>query len=161
MQLLAGRHGDGASSRRPGGKETRLHAAVVTSLRATEVYITCNLFSAQVGSLPALIAAAVAVGYVAGDASLRATVNQTDASLVSPNTYGSAGFVIGIAALAIIMELLFIIVRICNIGLINLKVKIFLIIVSLPLNFNIMLKRARLHLIMIQLAESCCCIMLL
>ena len=51
--------------------------------------------------------------------------------LVDPNTYGSAGFVVGIAALAIIIELLFIIVRICNIGLINLKVKIFLIIVSI------------------------------
>ena len=52
-------------------------------------------------------------------------------NLVDPNMYGSAGFVIGIAALAIIVELLFIIVRICNIGLINLKVKIFLIIVSI------------------------------
>ena len=81
--------------------------------------------------MPALIAAAVSVGYVAGDAQLRETVNQTDANLVSPNTYGSAGFVIAIAALAIIMELLFLVVRICNIGLINLKVKIFLIIVSL------------------------------
>lgn len=76
------------------------------------------------------MSAAVAIGYVAGDAELRQTVNQTDANLVDPNTYGSAGFVIGITALAIIMELLFIIVRICNIGLINLKVKVFLIIVS-------------------------------
>jgi hypothetical protein len=56
-------------------------------------------------------------------------------SLIDPNlnTYGPAGFVVGISALAIIVELLFIIVRICNIGLLNLKVmnKIFLTIVSI------------------------------
>ena len=91
-----------------------------------------SLSLTQVGSLPALVSAAVAIGYVAGDASVSESLNQngTTASLISPDTYGSAGFVVGIAALAIIMELLFIIVRICNIGLINLKVKIFLIIVS-------------------------------
>lgn len=94
------------------------------------LYYGCSFACArrQVGSLPALVAAAVAIGFVAGDDQLRQAV---DASLVSPNTYGSAGFVVGIAALAIIMELLFIIVRICNIGLLNLKVKIFLIIVSM------------------------------
>ena len=75
----------------------------------------------------------MAIGYVAGDADLRSMVDPIDSSLVDPNTYGSAGFVIAITALAIIMELLFIIVRICNIGLINLKVKIFLIIVSINL----------------------------
>ena len=64
----------------------------------------------------------MALGYLVGD--------DPDSDLVDPNTYGSAGFVIAIAALAIIMELVFIIVRICNIGLINLKIKIFLIIVS-------------------------------
>ena len=93
------------------------------------------------------MAAAVALGYVAGDEQLRSVVAASSSSgggnssqspsspLVDPNTYGSAGFVVGIAALAIIMELLFIIVRICNIGLINLKVKIFLIIVSI--NFSV------------------------
>ena len=81
----------------------------------------------------------MALGYVAGDEQLRSMVvavssgnTSSQSSLVDPNTYGSAGFVVGIAALAIIMELLFIIVRICNIGLINLKVKIFLIIVRIP-----------------------------
>jgi hypothetical protein len=56
-------------------------------------------------------------------------------SLIDPNSnpYGPPGFVVGIAALAIIVELFFIIVRICNIGLINLKVmiRIFLTIVSI------------------------------
>ena len=82
----------------------------------------------------------MALGYVAGDEQLRSMVvvavsssnTSSQSSLIDLNTYGSAGFVVGIAALAIIMELLFIIVRICNIGLINLKVKIFLIIVSIP-----------------------------
>ena len=81
----------------------------------------------------------MALGYIAEDDQLRAfqmalsSSNSSNpvANLVDPNTYGSAGFVIGIAALAIIVELLFIIVRICNVGLINLKVKIFLIIVSI------------------------------
>ena len=81
----------------------------------------------------------MALGYIAEDDQLRAfrmALSGSNSSsrvtnLVDPNTYGSAGFVIGIAALAIIVELLFIIVRICNIGLINLKVKIFLIIVSI------------------------------
>lgn len=76
------------------------------------------------------MAAAAALGYVGGDASLRQVVGLNSSSLVSPNTYGSAGFVVAISALAIIMEVLFIVVRICNIGLINLKVKTFLIIVS-------------------------------
>ena len=67
-----------------------------------------------------------------GDDRLRSQVDflNPDLDLVDLNTYGSAGYVVAIAALAIIMELLFIIVRICNIGLINLKAKIFLIIVS-------------------------------
>ena len=65
-----------------------------------------------------------------GDEQLRLRIAVVNSDLVDPNTYGSAGFVVAIAALAIIMELLFIVVRICNVGLINLKVKIFLIIVS-------------------------------
>jgi hypothetical protein len=79
----------------------------------------------------------VALGYVAdlSDDQLRtlrvAVSGSNSSSLVDPNTYGSAGFVIGIAALAIIVEILFVIVRICNIGLLNLKIKIFLIIVSI------------------------------
>lgn len=41
-----------------------------------------------------------------------------------------AGFVIAVAALAIIIEILMIALRFINIGFINLKIKIFLIIVS-------------------------------
>ena len=41
-----------------------------------------------------------------------------------------AGYVIAIAALAIIIEIVMIALRFINIGLINLKIKIFLIIVS-------------------------------
>ena len=94
------------------------------------VYVSLSLRT-QAGSLPALVSAAVAIGYVRGDASVSESLNQngTTASLIT-NTYVSAGFVVGIAALAIIVELVFIILRILNIGWINLKVKIFLIIVS-------------------------------
>lgn len=41
-----------------------------------------------------------------------------------------AGFVIGITSVAIIIEILMIVLRFVNIGLVNLKIKIFLIIVS-------------------------------
>ena len=86
----------------------------------------------QVGSLPALVAASVAVGTLANlDSSVTEALNNaTETADLERNTYGSGGWVIGITGLAIILEVVLIILRFCNIGLINLKIKVFLIIVS-------------------------------
>lgn len=45
-------------------------------------------------------------------------------------TFGSAGWIIGVAGLAILIEVLVIVIRFCNIGLVNLMIKGFLIVVS-------------------------------
>ena len=91
--------------------------------------------------MPALIAAAVglsdvdsvnaaaSVGSASGAIESSAEGNDTD-GVTEAQVQGSAGFVIAIAAVAILLSLLFIIIRFCNIGLINIKIKIFLIIVS-------------------------------
>lgn len=50
-------------------------------------------------------------------------------------TFGSAGWVIGVAGLAILIEVLVIVIRFCNIGLVNLMIKGFLIVVSCILLF--------------------------
>ena len=51
-------------------------------------------------------------------------------SSLSLEVRASTGFVITITSLAILVEVLMIVLRICNIGLINLKIKVFLIFVS-------------------------------
>lgn len=86
----------------------------------------------QFGSLPALIAAAVSLSDVdsISDADSMESAGNETADVTRSEVRGSAGFVIAIAALAILLSLLWIVIRFCNIGLVNLKVKIFLIIVS-------------------------------
>ena len=96
----------------------------------------------QVGALPALIAAAIALEHAndddvddaidAGDGLARFTDGETGDDLedLQEETFGAAGFIVGIAALAIIVEFLMIILRFCNVGLINLKINIFLIVVG-------------------------------
>ena len=88
----------------------------------------------QVAALPALVAAAVAVGTANLDGNLSAAINElngTDNRLeaLQRETFGSAGWVIGVASLAILIQVLMIVLRFCNIGLINLKINIFLIVV--------------------------------
>ena len=111
--------------------------------RSLRITVHCSLPSSptQFGSLPALIAAAVSLSDVDSVRdSADSSVNDSDSSFSSTGdedvdvtrseVRGSAGFVIGFAALALLLSLLWIIIRFCNIGLVNLKVKIFLIIVS-------------------------------
>lgn len=77
------------------------------------------------------MAASVAVGVTnARDFVNGPAVGNSSYGTLERNTYGSAGWVIGIAGLAIIFEILLVILRFCNIGLVNLKIKIFLMIVS-------------------------------
>ena len=97
----------------------------------------------QFGSLPALIAAAVALGANNGEDGLPEPQSDGSGSgggsgagmLTGVPTRmeanGAAGFVVAIAALAILLEVGAIILRFCNVGLVNLKIKIFLAIVSM------------------------------
>lgn len=59
-----------------------------------------------------------------------ADANGTTDAVTLSEVQGSAGFVIAIAIVAMLLMILLIVVRICNIGLINLKINVFLIIVS-------------------------------
>ena len=56
--------------------------------------------------------------------------NSTTDAVTQSEVQGSAGFVIAIAIVAMLLMILLVVVRICNIGLINLKINVFLIIVS-------------------------------
>lgn len=79
----------------------------------------------KVGSLPALIAVCIALGtLISGNIAL------VPSDHLQTGTLGSSGCVLAVTALSMVIELLLIVVRICNIGLINIKVKIFLIAVS-------------------------------
>ena len=80
----------------------------------------------QVAALPALVAAAVALGTL----SLDGTVSLFSNIPLGERTFGSAGWVIGVAGLAILIEVLVIVIRFCNIGLVNLMIKGFLVVVS-------------------------------
>lgn len=91
----------------------------------------------QFGSLPALIAAAVSLSDVdsVSDADTdsmagNGTPAAEDSDVTRLEVRASAGFVIAIAALGILVTIFAILIRFCNIGLVNLKIKIFLIIVS-------------------------------
>ena len=99
----------------------------------------------QVGSLPALITAAIALG-TSGTvfSSSGGSSNVTTASIES-GIIGSSGFLVALTILAVVMEILFIVLRICNIGLINLKISVFLIIVSTcrEVSFNIIIGRLK------------------
>ena len=88
----------------------------------------------QVAALPALVAAAVAVGTANLDGNLSAAINElngTDNRLeaLQRETFGSAGWVIGVAGLAFLVQVFMLLLRFCNIGLINLKINIFLTVV--------------------------------
>ena len=93
----------------------------------------------QFGSLPALIAAAVALGANNGGVTVVQNEGSGDpfitgvtitGALTLMEANGAAGFVVAITALAILLEVGAIILRFCNVGLVNLKIKIFLAIVS-------------------------------
>ena len=74
----------------------------------------------QLGSLPALVAAAVALGEGNGE-----NDDTEDRELRA-----ATGVVIAFAALAILLEMSVIILRFCNVGLVNIKIEIFLVTVS-------------------------------
>jgi hypothetical protein len=96
----------------------------------------------QFGSLPALIAAAVSLSDVESISDTANTTGSNETDVTGSNetdvtrteVRASTGFVIAIAALGILLSLLWIIIRFCNIGLVNLRVKIFLIIVRMLCN---------------------------
>ena len=90
-----------------------------------------------------LIASAVSLGLVAALPSFnlvsRAIIStQTDvnAETLLFNSYSGGGVGVGSAVLIIVWEILMIILRFLNIGLLNVKSKIFLVIVSILLNPN-------------------------
>ncbi len=76
--------------------------------------------------MPALVGAAIALVGLGND----------DISLVSADSeagsLGVAGYIVCCAALGVVLELLMIVVRFLNIGLINIKSTIFLTVVSSP-----------------------------
>lgn len=90
--------------------------------------------------MPALIAASVGLSDVdsisdsgdsdSADSSTNPTAQEPDLDVTRSEVLGAAGFVIAFSALAMLLVLLLIIVRFCNIGLVNIKIKVFLIIVS-------------------------------
>ena len=87
----------------------------------------------QLGSLPALIAAAVALGENnSGSAAIGSGAFPTDDSdvVTQSEVNGAAGFVVAITALAILGEVFAIVLRFCNVGLVNIKIKIVLVLVS-------------------------------
>ena len=65
-----------------------------------------------------------------GTLSLDGTVSLFSTIALEERTFGSAGWVIGVAGLAILIEVLVVVIRFCNIGLVNLMIKGFLIVVS-------------------------------
>ena len=91
--------------------------------------------SLQFGSIPALVAASVALSFNNGHSGLpEAGQAVTERDMALPTRMevtGATGFVVAIAALAILLEVGIIILRFCNVGLVNLKFKIFLAIVSM------------------------------
>ena len=56
--------------------------------------------------------------------------SETNSNQLVVTSRASAGLVAGITSLAILLEVIFIILRVCNIGLINLVIEVFLVIVS-------------------------------
>ena len=84
----------------------------------------------QIAALPALVAAAVAVGTANLDRNLFGT-GDTELEALQRETFGSAGWVIGVAGLAFLVQVFMLVLRFCNIGLINLKINIFLTMVCL------------------------------
>jgi len=111
----------------------------------------------QVAALPALVAATVAVGTANLDGNLSAAINElngTDNRLeaLQRETFGSAGWVIGVAGLAFLVQVFMMVLRFCNIGLINLKINIFLTMVCLlPSRLYVQLYHSTSYII-------CCCI---
>lgn len=83
----------------------------------------------QIGSLPALIAAAVSLSDASSVDVESPVNNQSDDGVSLAAVYGTNGFVIAFAILAILLEVLLIVVRFCNIGIVNIKIKVFLVIV--------------------------------
>ncbi len=87
-----------------------------------------------------MIAAAVALGTANLSDDIDDAIDAADTENISEifddledtrrDTYATSGFVVGITAIAIILEVLMIVVRFCNIGLVNLKINIFLILVG-------------------------------
>ena len=115
----------------------------IVSFWQGRVEIVARTVAILVGSLPALVAAAVAIGTANLSSEINAAIDvgsgagngtATTAAEIGDlrqSTFGAAGWVVAIAGVGIIEELLKIILRFCNIGLVNLKIKIFLIEVGI------------------------------
>jgi len=81
----------------------------------------------QLGALPAFISSITSLATI-----VPGNTNSTPEAIaeMSNELNGSNAFLLCICALVIIIEILIIVVRVLNIGLVNLKIKPFLIIVS-------------------------------
>jgi len=88
------------------------------------VIFSCVL---QVGCLPVLISAAVAL---AEEESLVSSGALNSTSELAIATRGVSGFVIAAAVITVVVLIVFIVLRVCNIGALNLVIKVFLAIVS-------------------------------
>ena len=101
--------------------------------------VYCPSPSIQFGSLPALLAAAAIlsdVDSISDSGSGSGVDGNKDSDVTRSEVGASAGFVIAIAALAILLSLLWVIIRFCNIGLVNLKIRNILIVVSMVVNLS-------------------------
>ena len=102
------------------------------------MYLLCEnfithacMFLFQVGSLAALITAAVALAITDTVVPPPTTLGNTTASTITASSVEAlAGCVVGVAGLAILWQVLVIVLRFCNIGLINICTTIFLSLVS-------------------------------
>lgn len=95
------------------------------------MHICTHAHTLQIGSLPALIAAAVALA-MTGEVEVGTVLdnNRTVSDAMIAGTNGISGFILAFSVLSIILLILFIVLRICNIGAFNLVIKAFLGVVS-------------------------------
>ena len=91
----------------------------------TGIKLRCSLYL-QVGAIPVLIAGAISFT----NDILTIIVPPGVPGQIIDNSTAAAGYAIGIAGMAILIELLFLLLRFLNIGIINIKITIFLIAVS-------------------------------
>ena len=110
----------------------------------------------QIGAIPALISSAVAVGIGGFSAGLG---SGPDAALtdLERGVIGSHGFLMAVCCTVIIVELVIIVARKLNIGLINLNIKAFLTIVSehiIHLYFSIVSMGSSIHSLTLQYTST-------
>jgi hypothetical protein len=109
---------------------------MILSFFGGRVEIILRFLAILLGSVPVLIAAAVALATLRGNSDNIGRIDDVpdggDLTELRDNTYAATGVAIAVACFGIIYEVLFIVLRFLNIGLLNLKSKILLVVVSSP-----------------------------